>query len=90
MPSAQQTGAARYLKAAARAGTNGIFNDDKMDRACDAQCEAIWGLIRTPAVVPYQISHKLAVLAELMIGGEWSDRREHLLVASIRQDVEAL
>ena len=59
-----------------------------LDRAQDQEGEAIEALIKTPTVHLGEIGDKLAVVADLMQLGAWSDRREVRLLASARRDLK--
>lgn len=81
---------ARYLKAHAKCHQVGLSDED-WNSASDDQCEATWALIRLPAVKPYHVEWKLDALAAMLDGGtQWYDRRELMLLQSIRADVERL
>ena len=63
-------------------------DDDRMDALQDVECAAIWQLIRTPAIHKWQIRQKLEVLEYLMQdNSDWTDQREHFLLASARLDL---
>ena len=80
---------ARYLKAEARATI--LLSDKAIARAGKAKANLIWELIKTPAVMRYQIGYKLVILQNLFSdGGGWVDRREWCMLASIQQDTEDL
>lgn len=80
----------QYLNARSKT-TRRDLPDGDMDLATDAEEEAVWAMIRTRTAHHWQIRHKLDVLQELLdVGGEWYDRRDRMLLASIKEDVEAL
>jgi hypothetical protein len=79
----------RYLKAKARAS-----NNLQSERACAAALDVVrrivWEIVKTPAILTYQVHHKLEVLADMLEGSDpsWTDRRERALLCSISCDVE--
>jgi hypothetical protein len=62
--------------------------DKHLDNLMDQQEGALWEVIRTRGILPYQVDFKLQVLRDLIEGGSgWNDGCEFFLLESIRQDV---
>jgi hypothetical protein len=65
-----------------------VATGDALDTAQDLEAVAVEGLINTPTVHLGEIDDKLAVLADLMEHGRWSDGRDVRLPASAREDLK--
>ena len=78
-----------YLNA--RAAMSSLSSDEDALKACADWGKAIWAMAQAPAVLPYQVDRKLEALRELLEDCDvWADRREHLMLESIRCDVMAM
>jgi hypothetical protein len=72
----------------AKPGPDEKEDDDKrLDDLMDQSSVALWELIRTRAVQPYQVDFKLQVLRELIEDSSWLDGRDKFLLESIRMDI---
>jgi hypothetical protein len=79
----------RYTEAHARCQT---LSGATLDSAQDQEREAIFQLSNSRAVNLNDLGKKLDALRDLLdlLGHDWSDQREHLLLDSIRRDVRAM
>jgi len=79
----------RYATAHARCQT---LSGATLGRAQDQEREAIFQLANSRAVNLDDLGKKLDALRDLLdlLGHDWSDQREHLLLDSIRRDVRAM
>jgi hypothetical protein len=59
-----------------------------LDRAQNDEADAVETLIKMPTTHLGEIGDKLAVLADLMEHGRWSDGRDVRLLASARRDLK--
>jgi len=75
----------RYTEAHARCQT---LSGATLGSAQEQEREAIFQLSNSRAVNLNDLGKKLDALRDL--GHDWSDRREHLLLDSIRRDVRAM
>src|SRR5262245_33162993 len=79
----------RYAAAHARCQT---LSGATLGHAQDQEREAIFQLANCRAINLDELGKKLDALGDLLdlLGHDWTDQREHLLLASIRRDVRAM
>jgi hypothetical protein len=69
----------------------GPVSDEESDRIADREAELVREMIATPSPSSHDVLRKIDVLQHYMdIGGNWTDHRDTLLLASIRADVAVL
>jgi hypothetical protein len=69
----------------------GPVPDDESDQLSDRENELVHEMITTPAPDKWAVLNKIDVLQDYMgMGGNWTDRRDKLLLASIRADVQSM
>jgi hypothetical protein len=69
----------------------GLVEDEESDRIAARENEIVHEMISTPAPTSHAILDKIDILQNYMeMGSNWTDKRDFLLLASIRADVRGM